>query len=590
MTEETNPRCARPIWIAIIVAAITVPLLVGAGVAFYFGLLPNLLLRATPPEHSARYYPDDTLVYMWFTLNPGDGQREHMLGIWNRLEEYSAFRNWKADAQDALWRETGTDLEDNLLPWLGAEISLGVLDMDFDSMEFEIAITIEVRDHAAARDFLTDWLANLEQESAADFDRKSKGDFNLWIDDHNGDAFALSEKLLIFATDEFILDDVLERATGENDRTLLADEDFNSARSALPSRRFTSVYVNSQKAISIIEDTNAGEYLDSEFYDAIPDWIASSAGWVERGIVFEVVAPHPAIGAEQRLDAPEITEVARLMPQDTLALLAMGFDPNVQNWRDALEEYDFSELAEQMGGIDELGLPDSDIPFDLANLNLAHMLDFGILGFDILTGIDLERDFFAHLDGELIVGVREFDYEAVSRNPERSAVDAAALLSYSDDGERALEATLEDLTDWLHSLGEFDIDTVNVGADNNATLVDLGGIAYSPGYVLHDGYLTIATTDGMLEQIVQLQNGDGDSLKSNDEYQRVVGHLGQASDMLIYINLHTLARLAENEELELTNGQQRLLQESSGAIAAISTTDEDHSRFRVALTLFPGTE
>ena len=285
-----------------------------------------------------------------------------------------------------------------------------------------------------------------------------------------------------------------------------------------------------------------------------------------------------------------ITDAARLMPNNTVGLLAFGFDPNVQNWRDSLEEYDFSEISEELGGMDEFGLSDSDFPFDSANLNLAHMLDFTLLGFDVLTGIDLERDFFAYLEGELIFGISEFDYITVSERPERHAIDAAVLLSYSADGEQALENTLQELVDWLYSLEEFDIDTVDIRAENEAVLMDLDGLAYSPGYVLHDGYLTIGTTDDALEQIIELQNGDGDSLVSDDEYRRAIGYLGQAQDLLIYIDLHSIARFADSEEFELTSSQQRLLQESLGSIAVVSTTDASRSRIQTALTLFPETE
>ena len=30
---------------------------------------------ATPPEHSARYYPPDVVAYVWLTLSPSGNQR-----------------------------------------------------------------------------------------------------------------------------------------------------------------------------------------------------------------------------------------------------------------------------------------------------------------------------------------------------------------------------------------------------------------------------------------------------------------------------------------------------------------------------------
>ena len=400
---------------------------------------------------------------------------------------------------------------------------------------------------------------------------------------------ALSDSLLVVATGGRVLDRVLERVSGENEETLFTDEDFAAARAALPTRRFTSVYIDTRQVISIIEDSEAGDYLGPELYDATPEWAAGSAGWVERGILFDVVAPHATSEPGQYFNTPEITDVARLMPQDTVGLLALTFDPNIQNWRDALAEYDFSELGEDMGGLEEFGLSD-DLPFDPDNLNFAHLLDISLLGFDLLTGIDLEHDFFAHLEGELIVGVREFDYKAISDNPERNAVDAAALLSYSVDGEQDLEDTLEELVDWLMFFEELDIDSVDLGADRDAVLVDLDGVAYSPGYVLHDGYLVIGTTDDMLERIIELQSGNGESLSSDDEYLRATEHLGESRDLLLYISLNGLATLLDNEELELTGGQRRLLEESLGSVSMAASGGDRYNRVKSALTLFPETE
>ena len=160
---------------------------------------------------------------------------------------------------------------------------------------------------------------------------------------------------------------------------------------------------------------------------------------------------------------------------------------------------------EYMDEFDVSDLP-SDIPFDPSNMNMAHMLDLGLMGFDIITGIDLERDFFAYLEGDMVLGVSEFDYDAVYDDPEQNAVDAAALLSYRESDEADLAKTMEELLDWLDSVGDIDIDETDVGARSDATVVELRGVDYSPGYVLHDGYLTVATTEVMLERVVRLQN------------------------------------------------------------------------------------
>ena len=56
-----------------IASAVIIVLALGVVAGIYFGFLPNPLLKV--PEHSARYYPQDTLAYAWVTLYPGGGQR-----------------------------------------------------------------------------------------------------------------------------------------------------------------------------------------------------------------------------------------------------------------------------------------------------------------------------------------------------------------------------------------------------------------------------------------------------------------------------------------------------------------------------------
>lgn len=574
------------IWVLSILGGVALLVFVVVGVAYYSGWLSDLLLMTKTPEYSARYYPDDILLYGWFTLNPGDGQREQMHTIWKDLDEYATFRDWTDDIEDSLRDEFAVDVEDDVLVWLGPELSFAIRDIDIDGDEIELAMTIDVRDADASEDFLSDWLKRQVEESGADFDRSSKGEFDVWVNKWNGESYALSDQLLIVTTDERFLKAILDRVDGEEERSLHQDEYFKSARENLPSRRFSSVYVSGQRVSSVIEDTEFGESLDSSVYDEIPDWMATSAGWIEGGIIFDVVVPLSENVASVVAETRPLSAPARLMPVDTVAMLAFSFDPNIENWREVLEEYDFSELIEDMDGFDVSDFP-SDIPFDPSNVNMAHMLDLGLMGFDIITGIDLERDFFAYLEGEMVLGVSEFDSEAVREDPEQNAVDAAALLAYTKDKEASLAETMEDLLDWLSSVGNLDIDEVDIGAQNDAIVVELRDVDYSPGYVLHEGYLTISTTEEMLERIVQLQNGDADSLAGDDEYIRAFSYLDDDPYIKIYLNLQSLVGLGDIDESNLSKRQVRFLRDSLGSLAVVSTSDDNHERLQVALTLFP---
>ena len=588
MNGNSRQRRSGLVWVLSILGGVALLVIVVVGIAYYSGQLSNLLLTTRPPEYSARYYPDDTLQYAWFTLDPGDGQREQMLNIWEELSKHSAFLDWREDIEVSLRDEFDVDLQDDLLTWIGPEVSFAIRSLDLDDAELQAAITIDVRDHDAAEDFLLDFLEYRMEEYGADFDRSSKGEFDIWVS--NIESYGLSDHLMVATTDERLLSAIIERADGEVEKSLHQDEYFKAAQVSLPARRFTSLYVNGEMAASVIEDTEFGKYLDAAAYNEIPDWAAASAGWIEDGIVLDVVVPLTEEVASVVSETKPLSAPAKQMPANTVAMLAFTFDPDVENWREALREYDFAELMEEMEYLDDFdasGFP-SDTPFDPSNMNAAHLLDIGLMGFDILSGVDLERDFFAYLEGEMILGIPEFDYERVFEDPEGNAVDAAALLSYKESDEADLAKTMEELAEWLSLIGDLDIDEYDVSASNDAMAVELREVDYSPGYVLHGGYLTIATTEEMLERTVQLQEGGASSLANDGEYRRAIGHLGDDQYVQIYLDLQSLVEIGNIDESDLSGSQIRFLSESLGSLAFAIASDGSHERLRVALTLFPG--
>ena len=588
MNVNKQPRYRGLRWVLGILGASALLVLVVVGVAYYSGWLLNIFLLTRQPEQSARYYPDDTLLYVWLTLNPGDGQREQMQSIWDELNEQPTFRAWRDDTEDLAMDEYDIDIEDDVLAWVGPEMSFAIKEVDIDESEIEAAITIDVRDADASKDFLLDWLDIQIEESGTAFDRRSTGDFDVWTNETNDDSYALSDRLLVISTDSRFLDEILERVESKEDGSLQEDEYFKAARATLPSRRFMSVYLSGKQGSYAIEDTAIGATLDSSFYDEFPDWAAASVGWVEDGIVLDLITPLTEEVASAFDGTQPLSNPARLVPSDTVAMLAFTFDPDVENWREALREYDLSELIEDMDEFDPPDFP-SDIPFDPSNMNMAHMLDLGLMGFDIITGIDLERDFFAYLEGEMVLGVSEFDSEAVREDPEQNAVDAAALLAYTKDREPDLAETMEELLDWLDSVVDIDIDETDVGARSDAMVVELRDVDYSPGYVLHDGYLTVATTEVMLERIVRLQKGGSDNLAEDEEFRRAFSYLNEDPYIQIYLDLQSLVELGDIDESNLSKRQVRFLRDSLGSLAVVSTSDDNHERLQVALTLFPRT-
>ena len=546
------------------------------------------------PENTAQYFPRDAVAYTWFTLNPGDGQRDQMADLWERFSEFSEFQDGLEEMLEDMEDESGINFEDDVWPWIGPEVSLAVLDLGgFDLIG--VAGIIGVRDHNAASDFLEDFLDYLEDEEVADFDDDTVGDFDTWVgEDLDVAAYALSKDWFVFATTENDLEDILDLISGDGGRPLAEEETFQQARAAMAGRRFASVYVDMESIMdSMGQLSNMGlaPGLGTAGMLGNPDWFALTAQWVDRGIVVETVSPTEF---ESMANLKEIGEPAKLLPDDTLGFLAMSFDPSIENWRGELDDYQlanlgfFGEMAvdEIADSLWDLGMGDVDLDSDDT---FADILDLAIELVDDATGIDLEKDFFDYLGGRFIASVREFDFQRVE-DADEYAVDAVAMLSYLSDNEEDLRDTMEEVRDLIETVG-VDIDSEDVGAVEDAVVFDLedlmGDTAYSPGYVMHKDYLTIGTTEDALTAIIESQNGDIETLSGVSEYQRVIGHLPDGVQGIFFVNLQTIVAQVGPDDMDMERDMFEVLEESLGAVAVGLIAGEDVSRATYAVTFFP---
>ena len=581
-----------------------------AGVAMWRGLIPvpgpllALLAGAKEPEYSARFYPADTLAYGWLTLTPGGGQFNDMRDIWQRLNEYPAFSDGLLEIYDNFAFETGIDFEDEVIPWIGPEIAGAVIAVDPgddgampDDAEFwqgfKAAVTIGVRDQDAAAAFLVKWRRYMEKETAADFTAGAYRGYDTWVDAGRYQAYALAGEWLVYATDEGTLQDILVRIDRGGD-SLADDANFRAARAALPERRFNSGYVDAKQLTDLADDfasATLGAMGMGSPVGPTPEWAATSGAWVERGIVLEVVSPATDdFGFEvSSLDNP-----ARLLPGDTLAFLAAAFDPDVDHWRTALAEYPLADVLPYPELRDEINAALAEItpegPGLADDATLADALDLGFGLAKDFTGLDLEAGFFDHLDGKAILAVSEFDFEGIDDDPANNPIPAVAMLSYRADGKDGLQDTMDEVTKLIDENLFFfaESDTADVGGDADATVFRITDTQYAPGYVLHDGYLTLGSTEAALATIVSRQKGEGAALRDSAEYLRATGQLPpRERQFLGYVNLQGIIGQLDADEMGMDADEYRILAEGFGVIAMGAVSDPDYYRGALALTLFP---
>ena len=597
--------------VAAAIAALVLLGVIGYGAGVYLGFFA-IPFVSNPPEHSARYYPDDVIAYSWMTLNPGGGQRRHMTEMLNQMRDISTVREWEEEIEDALDDALDVDFED-IAEWVGTDLSMAVLDFDNRSQTVDVAGTIDVRNREAAEDFLDRLLDRLEEESGFDFDKDDYGDFDTWVDEAGGNDFALSVALsgdlLVVASAEHTLKIVLDRVSGKQTRTLASDEAFQEARSALPDRRFMSAYLDYENLLDAVVD--AGEGFSDWGTDetpaacggllaSTPNWAAMSAGAFERGIVVEAASP---LTDNDWPETPELPAVATLLPEDALGFAAMSFNPVIDEWRERLSTCEIAEVYgedlwelflesappyAQIEWFEEVGRiarreSSQPMPEPLGRgATLADALDVGLWAGNRLTGLDLETDLFNHLRGGALVGVLQVDNDV----PEEP-LDAVAMLSYRSGRGDELNGTLDHLASLLEDEFDLDFDFADVGADRNARLLDVkewDDIGYTPGYVLHDGFITFGTTESAIETIVSRQRGRGAALDSDAEYRRVIAHLPDSREFLAYVDVREVLRIAVNADaIDLD----RSIRSVAGAAAFSTSLSGDVTRATLAVTLFP---
>ena len=578
--------------------------------AIYFRVIPvpasvlGVFARSAQPEFSARYYPPETLAYTWVTLAPSGRQTRFMSEILERLYDYPGFvrtlEEWKSD----LAEETGIVFDEDVATWIGPEISAGVLDRDDEHAGPVVAVMIGVRDEDAAADFLDQWLEFTATEWNTEFDNSMFRGNPTWIAHPGDQAYALTNDWLVYTSDEAALHDIIDRIEGRGGESLAMTPEFEAARAALPAERFASAFLDSRRGPEILSGLFGepssfvlGDMGPWTRPDASAGFASVTATWVERGLVAEWIVPSAPTDA---LNVDNLEDPARLVPRDALAFFAATFDPDLDNWRAALADRSLSDVfgapaaGAGLEGVVPGGLGGEAQQVE-EDASLADVLDLALEMVKRATDIDLEAEFFANLGGTAILSVQNFDAHAIRQDPGGHPIEGVVMLSYPEGRREDLDATMRRMTDLVTTQTGLSAESADVGGDQPATVFDLeplaapkeGSTGYRPGYVLHDQYLTLGTTEQAIGVAVGLQNGQGESLPANPEYRRAIQYLPEVQQVTGYVDAHRIVGSLDGDTGFLEADEYEVLRDAVGVLAFGSNRQEDRIRSVVVLTLFP---
>jgi uncharacterized protein DUF3352 len=322
----------------------------------------------------AQAVPAGSPVYVEAVVRPEGEQGDNAKAV---LERFLGDRSL-TDMIDEQLKEDGQTYAEDIEPWLGQRIGIGVFDLQADEPSFIGAVAITDAEKAEAA------LAENGEKEA------SYQDTQLYLSD---DTYAgVAGDYIVFAGSEQAVQRGIDTVDGDS---IAEDSGFEDAMNELPDERLGAVYVDT-KAIGELAaqdpdvDPAARSVIEKFFAGGAPITAALTAQ--ENGVTVESHVPTAALGPLGPLSTGEAPDLVADAPAGTWAVV--GYKDVGETLKTTIETF-----AGAMGGAALSGQLESQI------------------------GINLDRDLFSWV-GDLAVFVR---------GDSMSTLDGALVIQASDE-------------------------------------------------------------------------------------------------------------------------------------------------------------
>ena len=423
---------------------------------------------------------------------------------------------------DQMDEATGMTITDDVLPWIGPNLGIGLLELDVEAIDNneipQIIFAATIREIEPADIFIEDLIDVIEEESGNRVDEVEYGGALVFeIDSDFEDeriAFGRSDMIFFIATNIDTLEEAIDAQNGES---LAGVEEYQDTIASLSGDRAVTVYMSGD---SIEEFANAAEDSpDFEGFDAdvIKDLELKGVGMAgmitAEGIRLDFVSSYNSLSEEQQemLDAQtDNIKTADFLPESTyLFLVGQRLDLTWQTAVDALAS----------SGVNE---DDFDEAMDM---------------FDDTFGFNPNDDLMPLLNGEYSIAIIDSDEGLLAEEFETDL--GAVIMIGGSDGEE-LTNLAEDFTDGLE---DQDLSVDDSGNDDVTVyeIEDPGGDLVG-AYGVSEDYL-IAATSG--ESIENLFNGEA-NLADSDKFSNAWDAFPRGTIPVMYIDLDGLFAALED--------------------------------------------
>ena len=427
---------------------------------------------------------------------------------------------------DQLEEATGLTFTDDILPWIGPNLGLGLVELDLEALnegeQPQIIFAATIRDTAVADIFIEDLIDAIEDESGNRVDEVEHGGALVFEVDSDLEeeriAFGRSGEIFFLTTTIDLLEDAIDAQQGEN----LGDvAEYQDTLAELPADRAMTIYVNGQgieDAAKGAEDSGELEGLDA---GALEDLgllgVGMSITAVAEGIQADFVGNFESLTEEQQavLDAQtDDIQTAEFLPESTYVfLVGQRLDLVWQNAMDSLNGVSEDDLDEAM---------------DL---------------FDDMFGFNPSDELLPLLNGEYSLALIDSDAGLIA---EQFETDLGLVIMVGTSSSEELSGLAEDFTDGLEDQ-EMSVDD---SANDDVTVYEVEDASgeLMGAYGVSEDYLVLSTSG---ETVETLFLGEA-NLADSDKYQNAWDAFPRGTIPVMYMDIDGL--FAALEDVDPTIG------------------------------------
>jgi len=427
------------------------------------------------------------------------------------LEVFGAvpgLRNLGEAFSDEFLQGLDVSFQEDILPWIGPEAGLAIMDMDAGSGDVApIILTAATRNQDKSDAFLAKIRKGLEEEGATFAEETYNGVQIVYqVPDYEGElapAFATVKGLVMIGSNLEAVHQAIATAGTKSTAKLVDEETYHRVMQRLPGNRLGYLYLSSESMLRDLEDVEASLGVGGVQAAGV------SFGLASGGVRFDyAVSIDPKSLTTAQLKASEVAanrrQTADLLPNDTILYLS-GQDLS-GTW-----DTTFAASAQMQGIQETLDAIRSE------------------------TGVDLADDVLARMTGEY----------ALALLPDSSGL-------FGDDGmpfgliliaqvvqPAELKTSLDTLAGSLAEGGEVALNQEEIGGTTFTLLQEPSGDMLALGYGVKDNLLIIGTSRKMLEAALK---GKDQPLSSDETFRATVSQLPGGAAYL-FVDVEKAVRL-----------------------------------------------